>query len=276
MATVRDGVIDFVSLNRDDRGDLSGFAYQWNALIPGSLAGSVVYNITQEEARRTLLELTGLDEAWFKGKRCLDTGCGHGQYARALASMGAEVMGVDLSEVVYRCMAERPAERYPGRPPLYIRADALRCPLVGGFDLVLSFGIAHHTPDPKGAVQTAARLVAPGGVFVLCIYEKWKIGYVTMREVFPLPHYLPRPLLLGFCKAAALPVAFYLAGREGRLPRAQTFRTAAFGLHDAYSPTHSRSYKAEVPMRWMEEAGLTDLKHLTRCIFRGRRPEGGR
>ena len=40
------------------------------------------------------------------------------------------------------------------------------------FDLVISSGVAHHTPDPRRAVEECARVLAPGGRLYLRVYNR--------------------------------------------------------------------------------------------------------
>src|SRR5438874_1223600 len=46
-------------------------------------------------ARR--FEANGFDLSWFRGRRCLDAGCGGGRYSIAMARLGAsQVIGCDI------------------------------------------------------------------------------------------------------------------------------------------------------------------------------------
>ena len=69
------------------------FSYQWNVhrmTQVDSLAG-------HEESRKAFLLKTSFTDAELKGKLVMDVGCGTGRYMEIAASMGAEVIGVDLS-----------------------------------------------------------------------------------------------------------------------------------------------------------------------------------
>ncbi|MFN0010381.1 MAG: class I SAM-dependent methyltransferase [Phycisphaerales bacterium] len=273
VAAAREGVLDFVAVERDDRGDQAGFGYQWEKVLRGKLDEQIVYNNTPEDL------WNGLDK-WLKlggnvkGLRALDVGCGHGQYCRVLADHGATAMGCDLSEVVYRATAEN-VRGGKVRDTAFLRTDVLRFPIADhAFDIVLSIGIAHHTPDTRAAVLAAARCVKPGGKMLLYIYELGAggVGYITLRHTFTLPGKLPRPLMLLSCKLMSLPLAFYLAGRQRKLPRGRTFQAAYLGLVDAYLPKYSFRHRPEECMGWLKEAGLSDVERPWPCFFYGRRP----
>jgi SAM-dependent methyltransferase len=87
--------------------------------------------------------------------RVLDVACGTG-YGTAL--LGA--VGADLS---------LPALRYAARrhPAPYVAADALRLPFRRAFDAVVSFETVEHVPDPERFVSECARVLRPGGTFIL-------------------------------------------------------------------------------------------------------------
>ncbi len=272
VAACRDGTIDFVSPDTDDRGRSAGFAYQWEKLFRRPLEEAIAYNNTAEDLRRCLVGMLGMREEEFHGLRILDVGCGHGQYCRVLARLGASALGVDLSEVVYRCTRENldSSERLP---VTFLRGDALSLPLAPEtFDIVLSIGMAHHTPDTRAAVLGCIKRVKPGGRLLLYIYETGAIGWINLRHRFPLPSKLPRPLMLLFCRLAAVPLCFYLAGRSGRLPTMRTWRTAVLGLLDAYLPRYSHTHEPQECMGWLREGGLVDVKRPEKCFFTAVRP----
>jgi SAM-dependent methyltransferase len=271
VAACRDGTIDYVSPEGDDRGDLSGFAYQWDKLFREPLAEAIAYNNTPRDLENLLVEMLEQKPEQFRGLRVLDVGCGHGQYCRVLARLGALPLGVDLSEVVYRCNRENvKAERLPAT---FLRADALNLPLApGAFDVVLSIGMAMVTPDTKAAVMSGIRCIRPGGRLLLYIYETGAVGWVNLRYRFPLPSKLPRPLMLLCCRLMAVPLSFYLAGRARRLPTMRTWRTAVLGLLDAYLPRHHRTHPPEEISGWLREAGLEDIRRPQKCFYTARRP----
>ncbi len=271
VAACRDGTIDYVSPANDDRGGLSGFAYQWDKLFRRPLSDAIAYNNTPQDLERSLVEMLDLKPDQFRDRRVLDLGCGHGQYCRVLARLGAMPLGVDLSEVVYRCNREN--EKSEKLPATFLRADALNLPLAPGtFDIVLSIGMAMVTPDTKAAVMSGITCIKPGGRLLLYIYETGAVGWVNLRYKFPLPSKLPRPLMLLCCRMMAVPLCFYLAGRQRKLPTMKTWRTAVLGLLDAYLPRHHRTHEPDEIFGWLREAGLVDLKRPQKCFYTARRP----
>ncbi|MDY0012826.1 MAG: bifunctional 2-polyprenyl-6-hydroxyphenol methylase/3-demethylubiquinol 3-O-methyltransferase UbiG [Rhodocyclaceae bacterium] len=97
------------------------------------------------------------------GKQVLDVGCGGGILSESMASRGASVTGIDLSDkalgvarlhlfesglqVAYQASsAEAFAEQHPA-----------------AFDVVTCMEMLEHVPDPASTIAACARLVKPGG-----------------------------------------------------------------------------------------------------------------
>jgi 2-polyprenyl-3-methyl-5-hydroxy-6-metoxy-1,4-benzoquinol methylase len=99
-----------------------------------------------------------------EGRRALDLGCGVGQLARHLATLGAaEVVGVDLSE---RMLALARADW--AHPRVTYQRGALETVAFpdARFDLVVSSLAIHYVDDYAGLLRRIAAWLAPGGVLV--------------------------------------------------------------------------------------------------------------
>ncbi|WP_165367468.1 class I SAM-dependent methyltransferase, partial [Phytoactinopolyspora endophytica] len=91
--------------------------------------------------------------------RCLDLGCGTGQYADAIRSTGRAVVGVDISADQLR-VARR-------RNRVLVQGDAARLPFEDGtFDTVVATWVSTDVDDFRGVVREAARVLTPGGLFL--------------------------------------------------------------------------------------------------------------
>lgn len=105
--------------------------------------------------------------------RLLDLGCGLGQHSLLLASLGADVLGVDLDPACAALATKRKAyyERRLGRT-LPVRFQQCRFPqdaaaLGGPFDLVFSYSAFMHMTPIDETVRALAGLIRPGGRFFL-------------------------------------------------------------------------------------------------------------
>jgi 2-polyprenyl-3-methyl-5-hydroxy-6-metoxy-1,4-benzoquinol methylase len=121
----------------------------------------------------------------WKGKRVLEIGCGIGTDTINFARAGAHVTAVDLSE--------RSLEIARGRAEvlgihnirfLHANVECLRTVLEPEpYDLVYSFGVIHHTPDPEAALLEIRNYLKPGGTLKLMVYHRysWKVFAVLVR-----------------------------------------------------------------------------------------------
>jgi ubiquinone/menaquinone biosynthesis C-methylase UbiE len=99
-------------------------------------------------------------------RRVLDLGCGTGQLAHRLRSTDARVrvVGCDFSAGMLRAAAAR------DRRVAWVRGDALRLPFASAaFDAVVSTQAFHWFPDQTAALREIARVLRPGGAFVLTV-----------------------------------------------------------------------------------------------------------
>lgn len=133
--------------------------------------------------------LVGLDRSIPLDARVLDAGCGTAQIANFLALAGPRrrVVGVDLCAASLAA-GEAFRARAGSQNLSLVRGDLFALPVAPAtFDVVISRGVVHHTPDPDRATASIASRVRPGGFLVLGFYE----------SVARLPHRLRRGLSFG-------------------------------------------------------------------------------
>jgi ubiquinone/menaquinone biosynthesis C-methylase UbiE len=125
-------------------------------------------------------------ERW-RGKRVLEIGCGIGTDTINFARHGARVTAVDLSEASLKIARQR-AEVYgfAGNIEFY-RGDAERLSKIlppHGYDLVYSFGVIHHTPHPKRALEQMRQFAHSGSTLKIMIYHRrsWKVFAIVLRH----------------------------------------------------------------------------------------------
>jgi SAM-dependent methyltransferase len=143
------------------------------------------------EARKYLVEphIPGFaDFARWNGRRVLEIGCGIGTDAVNFARHGALYTGVDLSDVSM-ALARRRFEVF-GLSGAFECGNAeeldARLP-AASYDLVYSFGVVHHTPDARAAIESARRLVRPDGELRLMVYARHSWKAIMIDEGFDQP-----------------------------------------------------------------------------------------
>jgi ubiquinone/menaquinone biosynthesis C-methylase UbiE len=100
-------------------------------------------------------------------ERVLDAGSGAGHTALAFAPRVAEVVAVDLTEAMLAQGRKLAHERGISNITCQ-RGDVERLPFPdASFDIVTSRYSAHHYPHPLAALREFARVLKPGGAFLL-------------------------------------------------------------------------------------------------------------
>lgn len=116
-------------------------------------------------------------EKW-EGKRVLEIGCGIGTDAVNFARAGAKYTGLELSANSLE-LAKRRFDIFGLSGDFYL-ANAEEIDLLGleedSFDLIYSFGVLHHTPNPSVALGKARNLLRANGELRIMLYAKnsWK------------------------------------------------------------------------------------------------------
>jgi SAM-dependent methyltransferase len=100
-------------------------------------------------------------------ERVLDLGCGPGHTALAFAPRVASVVAFDLTLQMLAQARQLAGERGIANVR-FEQGDASKLPFPdASFDVVTSRLSAHHVAEPAAMVREAARVLAPGGVFLL-------------------------------------------------------------------------------------------------------------
>jgi SAM-dependent methyltransferase len=112
-----------------------------------------------------------LDRSIPGDARILDVGCGTGQMCLYLARAARVIVGADLARASLRLGAAA-ACRFRLTSVHFVETDLRRPGLrAGGFDVVYSSGVLHHTPDPRASFARIAPLARTGGVIVVGVYN---------------------------------------------------------------------------------------------------------
>jgi len=112
-----------------------------------------------------------IDRIDTKNKRLLEIGCGIGNDLLCFAQNGAKVIGIDLVPK-HLDLAKKLFTCY-GCSGRFLKMDAENLELPPNYvDLIYSFGVLHHTPNIKKAILEIHRVLRPGGLVVVGLYNK--------------------------------------------------------------------------------------------------------
>lgn len=110
------------------------------------------------------LRLDWIDaHAGLAGKRVLDVGCGGGILSESMASLGAQVKGIDLSSNALGVADLHSLESGIAVEYEEIAAEALAAREPARYDAVACMEMLEHVPDPQAIVTACAKLVKPSG-----------------------------------------------------------------------------------------------------------------
>jgi 2-polyprenyl-6-hydroxyphenyl methylase/3-demethylubiquinone-9 3-methyltransferase len=110
------------------------------------------------------LRLDWIDHhAAIAGKRLLDVGCGGGILAESMATRGARVTGIDLSEKALKVARLHQLESGIQVDYRLISAESLADEEPASYDAVTCMEMLEHVPDPASTMAACARLVDAGG-----------------------------------------------------------------------------------------------------------------
>ena len=97
------------------------------------------------------------------GKRIIDVGCGGGILSEAMASLGADVTGIDAGEAplaVARLHLKESGLRIDYQQAA---AEGFAAAHADSFDVVTCLELLEHVPHPSSVVSACKKLVKPGG-----------------------------------------------------------------------------------------------------------------
>jgi demethylmenaquinone methyltransferase/2-methoxy-6-polyprenyl-1,4-benzoquinol methylase len=110
--------------------------------------------------KRRLIDLA----APYPGVRALDLATGTGDLAFALASLGARVVGLDITFRMIELANNKIARLAPPRSPSFVVGDMLALPFPSGsFDIVTTGYGLRNVPNLVAAIEEIGRVLSPGG-----------------------------------------------------------------------------------------------------------------
>ncbi len=188
----------------------------------------------------------GIDLNWFKGKTCLDVGCGQGRFVTALGRLGAaKAIGVDINERGLEAGRNRRWFKELNNVEL-LNSSALDLPFTDKFfDYVICSGVLLLCPDPKKGFDELVRVTKPGGRIFLSMYGKGGLKW-AVNDFF-------RFFLMRFVPFRVTEAAFKAVG----VPPNKRYNI----LDNLYTPYTHRYTENEI-RKWFEDAGFENIRRV--------------
>jgi len=191
-----------------------------------------------------------LDRAIAGDARIVEVGCGTGQLCLFLSRADRVIVGADLTRASL-VLGAAAAARFGLDRVQFVETDLQRPGLKArAFDVVLSSGVVHHTPEPRASFARLAALARPGGTIVVGVYN----------AVARLPSRLRR-LTARLTRFRIVPFDPVLRDRAAEPARRHAW------LRDQYQhPVEHRHTIAEV-QRWFSDNDVEFLRTYPSAVF---------
>ena len=129
------------------------------------------------EAEKSIRHLLQRDT--LAGLSFADVGSGSGLFSLAARRLGARVHSFDFDAGSVLCTAGLRDRHFPGDADWTVEQGSILdrdyVRRLGLFDVAYSWGVLHHTGAMRDALQAAAEMVAPGGLFAFALYHRTRM-----------------------------------------------------------------------------------------------------
>jgi len=228
------------------------FGHQWTT-----------YDWLRQEDEEEFFRITDYKKSDLEGKLLLDAGCGGGRFLRFLASYCNEVVGLDYSIAVERARALTETRENVH----LVQCDVNNHPFKKEvFDIVMSHGVLHHTPNTYKSFSQLPPALKQNGLMYIALFReaffmlRWSDGFWRA-----LLNKLPIPVLDKVC--GTLSYLYYLPNavfwkRFFWFSLQKTHEIRKCCLYDWYGPTYHFEHTVEEVQGWFRDAGFSEIQYI--------------
>jgi len=243
------------------------FSYEWQRFRRTQLDSATGRTDTRDRLQASL----NFPLEQLRGKLVLDAGCGMGRFAEIVQREGGTYVGMDFSyaiDAAYDNAGHLPNVHF-------VQADIFHLPFADEvFDLVMSLGVLHHTPDPRRAFASLPRVLKPGGKLTVTVYDAGNKIYVANSRFWRrYTTRLPRDVLRGLSYAAAplyyvwtLPLLGSIFRTIAFISLERDWRWRVLDTFDWYSPRYMSWHTHPEVFGWFKENGFEQIELLAQSV----------
>jgi 2-polyprenyl-3-methyl-5-hydroxy-6-metoxy-1,4-benzoquinol methylase len=240
----------------------NSFEFQWDS-TSSDFEASHLDPEFKKKVVKVFLDDVKLDRDWFRGKLCLDAGCGVGRWTYALEKLGSKVVSFDITnsgvEITRRTVKSTNVE--------VLQADIFHTPFKEkSFDFIISWGVLHHTRNPRLGFEKLLPLLKNEGIIFIMVYEKYNpIKLFNTDAIRIVLRNFPDKNVYLFCGFLAKlgsikPVRYALS-------TVIQVNISKHGLFDCYSTPINHHYTEKEVFAWYRENGLKDVVLTNSTVY---------
>lgn len=230
------------------------FSLEWEA--HRKLDMNTTWGMTLQSRFEQFLYETQSSVSELPGKIMLDAGCGNGMLTEYFANKGVLIFGIDFSTSVFHAEKRRISENC-----CFLQGDLMSPPFKPEtFDLIVSNGVLHHTPNTEVSFKNVAKTVKQNGKFYLWLYSRKGTWYWKFkRKVFDYLRMIICRMPSVLKRWSVQFIAFLLYYVYLIFGKKLDKNTLLIDIYDSVTPRWRYYHTPEEISRWFFEAGFGPL-----------------
>jgi SAM-dependent methyltransferase/uncharacterized protein YbaR (Trm112 family) len=253
IQSVKQEVPNIILKNGIENKDWS-FSLEWEA--HKELDMTTTWGMTLQSRFEQFLLETQSFEAELPGKIMLDAGCGNGLLTEYFSNKGLFIFGIDYSTSVFGAEKRRTSDNC-----CFVQGNLMSPPFKPEtFDIIVSNGVLHHTPNTETTFKSVAKTVKQNGKFYLWLYSrKGTIYWKFKRRVFDYLRMIICRMPSSIKKLSVQFIAFLLYYIYLLCGKKLDRNTLVIDIYDSVTPRWRYYHTPEEISRWFFEVGFGPL-----------------
>ncbi len=230
------------------------FNLEWEAHSERDM--NTTWGMTQQSRFEQFLYETQSTASELPGKVLLDAGCGNGLLTEYFANQGLLAIGIDFSTSVFDAERRRASDNC-----CFLQGDLMFPPFRSEiFEIIVSNGVLHHTPNTETTFKSVAKTVKPQGKLYLWLYSrKGNLFLRFKRRVFDFLRVIICRMPDGIKKLSVHCITFLLYYSYMFLGKRLNKNKLLIAIYDSVTPRWRYYHTPEEISRWFFEAGFSPL-----------------